>query len=296
MRPSTSVWERFFCTAQCPHCTIADLDAQLEMSESNCDDETMPGVETENLPPMNYFAIEGNLGKIASAQTLPWASLNGEVAQEPMPPPRGREAEFGLGGKGVSTFSEPRKPVASVNPLSRFGFLTATFSADTYLPDTRDCVDVELARTLLRLDRSAASSLTLRRLAPGRYEIDGTLVSVRWSLASPPALFAREDRVVDLAAGRAGSETVGPDDVPLLEYLQQTASIAERISQRDSRTLTFPDAFAHDRFQSMEIACKQARLREREAEASRHRSFVMPLQPPVFSPLMPRAATLPLRL
>mmetsp|Transcript_84784 Transcript_84784/g.197166 ORF Transcript_84784/g.197166 Transcript_84784/m.197166 type:complete len:299 (+) Transcript_84784:64-960(+) len=275
MKRLPSMWERFFCTSQCPICSVAELDAQQEReqtSESNFAEDSIPGIDTENWPPMNYYLTEGS-PKLTGLD--PWAGL-GSSHQEGLTFMRGPELAPGI--RGISALPSTRKrPSASVNPLSRFGFITAMFPADKYLPDTHDEVDVELARTLICLDRPAASSLQLRRLAPQRYEIDGTFVSIRWGKMG---LVVREDAIAEMAGTLAhvGDDPARPDDIPLLEYLQQTASIAQRITREEHRTLTFPDACAGDRFQSMEIACKQAKLREQNAEALRRSTFVLPVQ------------------
>uniref|UniRef100_A0A7S0FWB5 Uncharacterized protein n=1 Tax=Pyrodinium bahamense TaxID=73915 RepID=A0A7S0FWB5_9DINO len=314
MQRTPSVWERLFCTSQCPHCTIAELDAQQEqMSESAYDDDSIPGMDVENLPPMNYFASEASPSKQSANCSLPWASLSG-LSPPPAKSPRQQESplqwqspESALLFRGISTVPLRRKrPSASVNPLSKFGFITASFPADKYLADPRDPYDVEMARALLLLDKASASALTLRRLAPRRYEIDGTFVNVRWAASGPPDLVVREDTAADLGAwhpSSGGNDAAAPDDVPLLEYLLQTASIAERMCEHESRTLTFPDACTDDRFQSMEIACMQAQLREQAAEACRRSTLGFPVEPslgvgsPMVLPLLaPRATTLSLRL
>jgi len=176
-----------------------------------------------------------------------------------------------------------------------------SFSGDRYVADRTDTLDTEMARALASLGSEAASTLSLRRLATGRYEIDGDerilcsrnqnystltssygrFVTLRRNVNG--SVFARESTlgsdVPPQGAGQEDSET------PLPELLWQLASIAERL-QSPRRTLTFPEAHAcgGDRFRSMELACKQAQLRAQAADEWRRGGPVSPLPAEVTPP------------
>lgn len=142
-------------------------------------------------------------------------------------------------------------------------------------------MDVGLARLLNGMDQESLWRLMVRRLCPGKYEVDGRVVSVRWSEtegidATQPELVVREDDVC-----------VEADEVPLSAYLQQAANVAHalrgkvntgasavtRIPQEKRLTFSTPGTENLDcldvlqRCASMRKACEEAALRERAAEA-----------------------------
>lgn len=161
---------------------------------------------------------------------------------------------------------------SSVNPLSSFGFMTLTVPACDYKGDASDAMDMEVYRHLARLPREAAMAFPLRRLATGRYEIDGRIVTLRWDMhAHGKELFAQEDE----APGLAGIAAIATEAVPLMQYLNEISSIAVRVRQPlRPRTLTFvgqENRGTEDRFHSMQVACKQAYLREQAAGACHRR-------------------------
>lgn len=152
--------------------------------------------------------------------------------------------------------------------------------ASSYVADASDPIDLMLTVGLSTLDRGTSSKLMLRRLAMGRYEIDGRRVSLRWTdQGGNPGLLVGEDEVAD-----KGSE------MPLLAYLSQAANVAASLSggradmpkiariPKEQR-LTFAEEVTeststldvervgNERCESMRIACEQARLREQAAEA-----------------------------
>jgi hypothetical protein len=89
------------------------------------------------------------------------------------------------------------------------------------------------------------------------------VVSLYWGDNSD--LFVHEDAL------KLAAEEEGGGDTPLAVYLSDMASIAMRVRRPlKQRTLTFvgqDNVVGEDRFASMQIACKQARLREEAAEA-----------------------------
>jgi len=156
--------------------------------------------------------------------------------------------------------------------------------AAQYKADPSDPIDLMLAAGLAALDRDSARKLMLRKLSLGRYEIDGRRVTVRWgSVGGAHGLVASEDNV----KARQGRHS----EVALVDYLTQAAHVATALlGGRDDmpkiarvpkeQRLTFGDdgsrpstkalhmeEFGNERCESMRIACEQALLRERAAEA-----------------------------
>lgn len=139
-----------------------------------------------------------------------------------------------------------------------------------------------LAAGLQAMDRYISSKLIIRRLGPGKYDIDDRRVTIHWTDQGQPAgLVVCEDEVADSNANA----------MPLQAYLSQAANVAASLSGQRAdmpkiaripkeQRLTFADASAtetaqietmgNERCESMRIACEQARLREEAAEAYEH--------------------------
>eukprot|EP00927_Polykrikos_kofoidii_P069184 TRINITY_DN6456_c1_g1_i1.p1 TRINITY_DN6456_c1_g1~~TRINITY_DN6456_c1_g1_i1.p1 ORF type:complete len:1092 (-),score=96.26 TRINITY_DN6456_c1_g1_i1:61-3336(-) len=195
----------------------------------------------------------------------------------------------------VPPLTTPTPFVAEISPTSRsttpskFPEATATLASE-YIGDASDPIDMMLSWCLMSLNREILSKLTVRRLAAsggkGRYEIDGRNVSLRWSdKVDSTELLAREEEVMDTR----GSE------LPLLQYLSQTAHVAASLSGQKAPTvtrippekrLTFWDVTSSngstfaattatanaddsciERVGSMRLACEQAKIREQAAQA-----------------------------
>jgi len=180
------------------------------------------------------------------------------------------------------------------------GFNQAAVPAATYIVDLADPVDQLLGNALRMLDTAAASKLTLRRLSPGRYEIDGRRVTLRWEQGGT-GLVVIEDEVLD-ARGSA---------MPLVAYLKSAGNVAASLSgQRadmpkiarvpKAQRLTFDDdapaeqnlasqieKLGSERCESMRLAVEQARLREEAAEKyeKQNRGHVLPPPPPQIPPM-----------
>jgi len=274
-----SLWERLFCGPQCVD--VAKCCGEGEQTARNdcTDDELVSVVQydesgplsdhgaMDDLPIMNQPMATFATFKMDSA--IPWADLNG---------PRklvDKQSDLGDGLAAPQLLrmrvTDVAKPVnhravsPCINPCSKFGFITVTVPASSYLADSSDVMDVEFARHLLALERQAANALELRRLAHGRYEIQGRRVAVRWGPDNGGCeLVAREEEM----QGRNPEEGVCEEgELPLGEYLRQVGGIAADIRRpTHRRLLTFVDnGAAGDRFESMKIACEQARLREQAA-------------------------------
>lgn len=155
--------------------------------------------------------------------------------------------------------------------------------ACVYEADSHDDIDVQLSAQLKLLERTFASSLLLRRLGRGTYELDGRRVRLRWAHPHPeageplpePEVVVREGDDNDLNAA----------EMPLAAYLQQAADVAASLGGRaagvplvarvpQNQRLTFTsvppqqplDDMGIERLRSMRMACEQARLREHAAE------------------------------
>eukprot|EP00913_Durusdinium_trenchii_P012136 g11398.t2 len=182
---------------------------------------------------------------------------------------------FNLCRSSTSMSSHNASFYAPQSAMGGGGFSTTPVPAASYIVDIADPVDQMLGSALRTLDAAAASKLMLRRLAPGRYEIDGRKVSVRWS--EQGGLMVIEDEV-------RGSP------MPLPAYLGQAGNVVASLTGHradmpkitrvpKSQRLTFDDAKAEknlaaqieklgsERCESMRLAVEQARLREEAAEA-----------------------------
>lgn len=140
-----------------------------------------------------------------------------------------------------------------------------------------DDIDKELAAILKEFNQDASSSLKVRRIGDGDYEIDGRRVRLCWTPASKEG--GRE--LIVQEGGQSDEDTT---DTPLTTYLQQAVDVAASLHGRaegspvvarvpaDKRmTFVAPSKVSDDpsieRVRSMQVACEQARLREHAAEA-----------------------------
>lgn len=121
----------------------------------------------------------------------------------------GHKANSGA-GQGPNIMAAPATPRVA-KPLAAFGGHMPS-SASKYRADDSDRIDVTLAEALRRLDSASAEALLLCRLTQGKYEIDGRRVTLDWD--GPTSLSVYEDDVPDCLR------------IPLLEYLQQAATVA----------------------------------------------------------------------
>jgi len=178
--------------------------------------------------------------------------------------------------------AEPIAPAVSSRALPG-GRHRLRVPARLYEPDIFDPIDSQLSVQLASLDRTAASQLTLQRIGPGEYDLDGRRVSLRWgasTLRAKPELLVQEQ-------GDSDDSDEGEQEIPLATYLREAADVASFLGGRNSNVppvtrvpqanrLTFCDALGplapedrcgDERVQSMKVACKQALLREQAAEA-----------------------------
>jgi hypothetical protein len=95
-------------------------------------------------------------------------------------------------------------------------------------------MDMMMSWTLCKLDTKAAHSIKLRRLAPGKYEIDRRRVTIVW---------VDGKRKKELAASE--DDVPGSVPMPLLDYLNQASEY---------------DHAEADKLKSMEQACIQANV------------------------------------
>lgn len=273
--PQGSAWDRWFCGPQCVEVSrccgeVTEPSWRNDLTDDELVSVAAHGDELEQLdsgcppvmsPPAAAYAT------LKTESTIPWADLSG---------PRKPSAPSNVGREGPAApqllrmrvtdagkKANPRSVSPSINPCSKFGFITVTVPAGSYLADPSDVMDVEFARHLLALEREAAAALELRRLAHGRYEVQGRRVNVRWGPDNGGCeLLACEG---ELPGGAPNSD--GEGELPLGEYLRQMGELAVNIRRpAEKRLLTFvDDGSAGDRYESMRIACEQARLREQAA-------------------------------
>ncbi|CAJ1393850.1 unnamed protein product [Effrenium voratum] len=233
---------------------------------------------------------EGRLGGQVSPGSLRngWTPRSGTIADMTHSPRTRRENSWQPTHTPPHSFTMCRSSTSltSSNPsfymhstMGGGGFGQNPVPAATYIVDLGDPVDQMLGSALRTLDAAAASKLTLRRLAPGRYEIDGRKVTLRWS-DQGAGLMCIEDEVLD-PRGSA---------MPLPAYLSQAGNVAASLSGQKAdmpkiarvpknQRLTFDDEkeeknlasqiekLGSERCESMRLAVEQARLREEAAEA-----------------------------
>lgn len=140
----------------------------------------------------------------------------------------------------------------------------AAVPAAAYVADASDPIDKLLAWHLKSLDGEASSKLMLRRISPGRYEVDGRCVGLRWHSGDSAKVVVREDGM--------------SDDTALAAYLRQAANVAMSLSASQRRprhdtdtpgfgceveaSTEWPDRSAQERLRSMHVAVEQARVAE----------------------------------
>lgn len=256
----SSIWGEFFapCAPQCADQCCGDHDHETQTNDDDLlhvyafDDEhvSFNGDDNQIGPTIRQPAAAAHM---RLQKDVPWANAE-SFGQVGMGFPS-QTSSHGYRSAPANNRSR-RAPSPSINPLSKFGFMTMTVAGSSYSADTGDVMDVEMSRNLSALDPEAASALLIRRLTPGKYEIDGRFVSVRWGAGRGSTdLFAKED-------------VGGEEELPVPEYLNQLAGLAREIRPPVApRALTFPDEALEDRYESMQLACKQAKERANAAEA-----------------------------
>jgi len=275
--PPNSAWERWFCGPQCVDVSRCCGEGEPNLRNDGTDDEMVSvahcdeladSLDGDGFPIMAQPRAAYATYRVQSA--IPWADLSGprklaastsmtsRSTEGSVPPQLLRSRASEVVKKCTSRSVSP-----SINPYSKFGFITVTVPARSYMADPSDVMDVEFARHLLALEREAAAALELRRLAHGRYEVQGRHISVRWGPGNHGSeLLACEDELEGMLASADGD-----GEQPLGEYLRHLGDIAASIRRpAERRILTFVhDGAIGDRFDAMKIACEQARLRERAA-------------------------------
>lgn len=166
-------------------------------------------------------------------------------------------------------------------PLESYSATYAPVSAGSYEPDTSDPIDMELSRHLTSIDHATLSKLTLNRLVPGEYVIDGRHVSIHWgSMGVGPC--SGTELLVSEEREDGDWDSL---ELPLQVYLFQALDVAAFLGgERDSGApavlrvppdmrlsfLNLPEAPVDDpeleRVMSMARACKEAQMREKAAE------------------------------
>jgi len=199
-----------------------------------------------NRPPVPGMLIHRSAA--LGSMSIPWADLHGQKRGE------------------VKSYLPPvSKGPHTLLPDPTF-ISGLAVPAHRYVAVESDIMDVEVARRLQELSPAAAGALRLRRLEPGRYEIDGRLVTVRRRCATAwdgddVCLLVHEDTVQ------------GAPGVPLPAYLHQVANVALSLKRpKPPSAMTFADdrkpcaslenVNGEERFNAMQVACQQAKVRE----------------------------------
>jgi len=216
-------------------------------------------------------------GHHVKLSTLPWADLHG-IQQESLETASNIDQLLSFSSPATrrQAMDKSASPVRSLLPLAstnfslnnmpRVRFLTGIpTKANLYKPEPSDPIDVEVHHALQQLDAEASCVLALRRVEPGRYEIDGRIVLVYWH---PSGAHVREN------------EVDGPSmvDMPLQPYINLVANVALDLqhSAADNSWFQNVDLFfdvgaskttdrsleGEDRYRAMQIACMQAKMRE----------------------------------
>jgi len=142
--------------------------------------------------------------------------------------------------------------------------------ATLYHADRSDDIDVEVEKHLRSLSIDAQNVLDIRRIQPGRYEIDGRQVQVYRGGKDGMQYLVDEKEVK--ASGLVGLSVIA--DMGLRAYVNLVANVAISLRKHGvaPKNLTFLDTGsptpkgrnddAVDRYRAMCIACSQAALRE----------------------------------
>merc|ERR1740123_1289321 len=175
-----SLWDRlqlngWSCTcrqSECPPtdhcCTGIELDSREgrgdEFIPRRSEEEEMAWIDQSAFADVNSPPVPGMLIHRSAAlgsMSIPWADLHGQKRGE------------------VKSYLPPvSKGPHTLLPDPTF-ISGLAVPAHRYVAVESDIMDVEVARRLQELSPAAAGALRLRRLEPGRYEIDGRLVTVR---------------------------------------------------------------------------------------------------------------------
>mmetsp|Transcript_43147 Transcript_43147/g.119340 ORF Transcript_43147/g.119340 Transcript_43147/m.119340 type:complete len:319 (+) Transcript_43147:55-1011(+) len=271
-----SFWHKFACTPRCAvhECQdrcgagnddVNESDTLWARKPHESFDDPFADLDTTAVyqPPATSCILRPlSTDEFQTADGIPWAGVNGPSQQDLHGSLGGRSRQLGRlqGSSASQSPARGQSPVPSINPVT--GFITLAVSACNYKAEPSDPMDVQMSLQLRALEPDAAEALMLRRLAPGIYEIDGTYVTLRSSADGGRDLFVSENGVF----------------TPLAAYLAHAANIAMQIRPPAPRTLTFNtlkaaklvEADSDDRFESMQVACLQAEVRERTAEDYHH--------------------------
>jgi len=177
-------------------------------------------------------------------------------------------------------------------PQGLGGLMQSMLAVDAHIEDREpsDPLDQVLQVNLAIVGRQIPHRLAVRRLGPGRYEVEGRRVALRWGIGPT---FARDRPLVreENVGGGGGDWRTLPDEVELLDYLRQAANVAAAMNgrapgapgvaklPRDLRVsfvnmdapgakITLKDIRmglvedGDERGDSMRLACEQAQLRE----------------------------------
>lgn len=227
----------------------------------------------------------GSKSSMPKTFSLPWADLDGNQRPNTLLTPatqessqqrsedwrrrRGDEVFQSNEKEGsllpfASKFATPNAPKFANLPMPKF-VTGIPVKAYQYEPHPDDPIDLALYSQLQKLDEEASMTLGLRRVEPGRYEIDGRQVRVYMGRRGDSQFMVHEDEV----GGRMA-------DMNLSAYIRLVANVAVSLQRPGFMpTLTFleykgkplhDDLAGEDRYAAMRMACTQAHLRQQEVE------------------------------
>lgn len=290
-----SVWEQLtnpeaFCNPGCSSRCRADcseggeddeLDEDAEFTRILYDPHRLPAdclsSQDESVPAdtalsSSVVEVDGLKKQISGGRnpgmkfSLPWADLNGNKKDSLV-----TSSKAGL----AQSQSRSHSPTTSLLPFSR-GSTGRSFNslyrpefvtgiptkAYAYKPNMADGIDVEVQKALRILSPEASQLFALRCIEPGKYEVEGRTVDVYWGING---LLVHENVGDGLSIG----------DMPLQDYINLAAAVAmdlQRLAKNDT-FLTNGVGLTHDpmlsgdqRYEAMQIACMQAKMRKDEAE------------------------------
>lgn len=265
------------CANRCGLDNEENEDCEDFLPDKNVSDDMpigRPVLNSEFSQALGLVPAGGGWRKTSSG--LPWADLNGIQEESLVTAPTIDQLSFSSPASRGQARDQSASEVWSVlafastnfslNNMPRVRFLTGIpIKANLYKPEPNDPIDVEVHNALRKLDAEASIVLALRRVEPGKYEIDGRIVLVYWH---PSGAHVRENEV-------DGPSVV---DMPLQAYINLVANVARDLqhSAADNSWFQNVDVFfdvgaprttdrsleGEDRYRAMQIACMQAKMRE----------------------------------
>lgn len=152
--------------------------------------------------------------------------------------------------------------------------------AAKYRADKADVMDMAMSNHLCSLDAASLAALWLRRVSPGKYEVDGRRITLQWRSARSSDVIVHEEGIsaeahmplgdyLTQAANVAKLRTVPGPNLGTRSAVAESRSADEMESQpevqspqndSDKIRSVWSDVGAEDRIKSMHRACQEAHL------------------------------------